>query len=88
MTPVTEPAPARQRPFQILVPLIAFGSTLLALELGLAIFHPVPFSIASNMYFDDDPYTGNRLKPAGHVLAADVIAEGLTPILGRMNALR
>ena len=39
--------------------------TLGAVELGLAIFHPVPYSIESNMYFEADPYTGYRLKPGG-----------------------
>lgn len=48
-----------------LVPLAAFILSLVALELGLAIFHPVPFSIATNMYFEADPYTGWRIKPGG-----------------------
>jgi hypothetical protein len=39
--------------------------TLAAIELGLAIFYPVPFAIESNMYFEADPYTGFRLKPGG-----------------------
>jgi hypothetical protein len=39
--------------------------TLGAVELGLAIFHPVPYSIESNMYFEADPFTGYRLKPNG-----------------------
>jgi hypothetical protein len=39
--------------------------TLGAVELGLAIFRPVPFSIESSMYFEADPYTGYRLKPGG-----------------------
>jgi len=41
------------------------GLTLVAIELGLAIFHPTPFSIETNMYFEADPYTGYRLKPGG-----------------------
>ena len=41
------------------------GLTLGAIELGLAIFHPVPYSIETNMYFEADPYTGYRLKPGG-----------------------
>jgi GDSL-like Lipase/Acylhydrolase family len=62
---VTDIAKRRQRLFQILVPLIACGVTLVALELGMAIFYPIPFSIESNMYFEADPYTGFRLKPGG-----------------------
>ncbi|MDP1869533.1 MAG: GDSL-type esterase/lipase family protein [Bradyrhizobium sp.] len=53
----------RQRLFQILVPLLTCLLTVGAVELGLAIFHPVPFSIETNMYFENDPYTGYRLKP-------------------------
>jgi hypothetical protein len=47
------------------VVLLECGLTLGAVELGLAIFHPVPYSIAANMYFEPDPYTGYRLKPGG-----------------------
>jgi hypothetical protein len=54
-----------RRLFQVLVPLIACGLTLGAVELGLTIFHPVPHSIEENMYFEADPYTGYRLKPGG-----------------------
>lgn len=55
----------RQRLFQILVPLLTCLLTVGVVELGLAIFHPVPFSIETNMYFEPDPYTGYRLKPGG-----------------------
>jgi hypothetical protein len=51
--------------FQILVPVLAFILGIVALELGLTVFHPIPFSIESNMYFVADPYTGFRLKPGG-----------------------
>lgn len=65
MSPTMEDAPRPRRLFQVLVPLVACGLTLGAIELGLAIFHPIPFSIESNMYFEADPYTGYRLKPGG-----------------------
>jgi hypothetical protein len=51
--------------FKVLVPLLAGVLTVAAIELGLALFHPVPFSIETNMYFEPDPYTGWRLKPGG-----------------------
>jgi hypothetical protein len=60
-----ERAPQRQRLFQFLVPLVSCVLTVVAIELGLAIFHPIPFSIETNMYFESDPYTGWRLKPHG-----------------------
>lgn len=60
-----ERPPRRQRLFQILVPLVTCILTVGAIELGLAIFHPIPFSIETNMYFESDPYTGWRLKPHG-----------------------
>lgn len=65
MNRTMEDAPRPRRLFQVLVPLVACGLTLGAIELGLAIFHPIPFSIESNMYFEADPYTGYRLKPGG-----------------------
>src|SRR3977135_495231 len=65
MSPAPEYAPRSRKLFQILVLLIECVLTLGAVELGLAIFHPVPFSIESNMYFEADPYTGYRLKPGG-----------------------
>lgn len=55
----------RQRLFQVLVPLVTCILTVAAIELGLAIFYPVPFSIETNMYFEPDPYTGFRLRPGG-----------------------
>lgn len=45
--------------------MLAVVLTLGMVELGLAIFHPVPFSIETNMYFEADPFTGFRLKPGG-----------------------
>ena len=54
-----------RRLYQVLVILMECILTLGAVELGLAIFHPVPYSIESNMYFEADPYTGYRLKPGG-----------------------
>ena len=55
----------RRRFYQVLLVLLECVLTLGAVELGLAIFHPVPYSIAANMYFEADPYTGYRLKPGG-----------------------
>jgi len=52
-------------PYYFFVPILAFVAALAALEAGLAIFHPVPYSIETNMYFEPDPYTGYRLKPGG-----------------------
>jgi len=57
--------PNRTRLFQVLVPLLACVLTLSGIELGMAIFHPIPFSIETSMYFVADPYTGYRLKPGG-----------------------
>src|SRR5712675_1655356 len=51
--------------FFVLVPLLSCLLALGALELGLSAFHPVPFSIESNMYYEADPYTGFVLKPGG-----------------------
>jgi hypothetical protein len=65
MNPTTEPRHRRRRFYQVLLVLLECGLTLGAVELGLAIFHPVPYSIEANMYFEADPYTGYRLKPGG-----------------------
>jgi len=65
MNPTTEPRRRRRWFSQVLLILLECALTLGAIELGLAIFHPVPYSIAANMYFEADPYTGYRLKPGG-----------------------
>lgn len=65
MNPPTERARRRRRLSTVLLVLLECGLTLGAVELGLAIFHPVPFSIESNMYFEADPSTGYRLQPGG-----------------------
>jgi len=65
MNPTTERGHRRRRFYQVLLVLLECGLTLGAVELGLAIFHPVPYSIEANMYFEPDPYTGYRLKPGG-----------------------
>ena len=49
--------------FLILTPILSIIFTLVAIELLLAIFHPTPYSIERNMFFEPDPYTGYRLKP-------------------------
>lgn len=61
----TEPPYRPRKLFYVLVPLLSCLLTLGALELGLAIFHPIPFSIETNMYYEADPYTGFGLKPGG-----------------------
>jgi hypothetical protein len=61
----TEPLYRPRKLFYVLVPLLTCLLTLGAIELGLAIFHPVPFSIESNMYYEADPYTGFGLKSGG-----------------------
>lgn len=65
MDPNIERPNRPRRLYRVLLPLIACGLTLGALELGMAILHPVPYSIESNMYFEADPYTVYRLKPGG-----------------------
>ena len=47
--------------FLLVAPILA----LCLIELALAIFHPIPHSIESNMFFIADPHTGFRLKPGG-----------------------
>jgi hypothetical protein len=37
--------------------------TVVIIEVGFNIFHPIPFSIENNMYFEADPFTGYRLRP-------------------------
>lgn len=49
--------------FYFVVPLISIFFTLGAVELGLALFHPVPFSFERNMYYEADPHTGFRIRP-------------------------
>ena len=49
--------------FYVLVPAISAIFTLVVVEIALLIFHPIPFSIETNMYFEEDAYTGYRLKP-------------------------
>lgn len=65
MHPTTKRPNRPRRLFQVMVPLVACGLTLGAIELGMAIFHPIPHSMEENMYFEADPYTGYRLKPGG-----------------------
>ena len=71
--------------------------TVLCLEGGLAVLHPIPFSSEHNMYFEADPYTGFRLKPyncsfVGNGIPVDVNGNGHrdveTPIARRAGAER
>ena len=50
------------RSLYILLPVISCLFGILLIELGLAIFYPIPFSLEKNMYFEPDPYTGFRHK--------------------------
>ena len=54
-----------RKSFYLLIPLLASLFGVLLLELGLALFYPIPFSLEKNMYFESDPYTGFRNKPYG-----------------------
>ncbi|MCO6452344.1 MAG: hypothetical protein J5I90_16315 [Caldilineales bacterium] len=65
MTTPTQPGQKPPKAFYIFAPVISILVTLLLIELFLALFHPIPFSIERNMYFEPDPYTGFRLKPGG-----------------------
>lgn len=49
--------------FYVVVPLFSILFTLALIELGFVIFHPVPFSLEKNMYYEADPHTGFRIKP-------------------------
>jgi len=49
--------------FYFLTPFLSIFLTLVAVELFLTIFYPIPFSIEGNIFFIPDPYTGYRLKP-------------------------
>ena len=42
--------------------------TLIVVELGFSFLHPVPHAVTVQMYFEDDQYTGYRIKPnsVGH----------------------
>ncbi len=58
MNPDTERPNRARGVHQVLLPLMACGLTLGALELGIAIFHPIAFSFETNRCFGADPYTG------------------------------
>lgn len=49
--------------FYLLTPFLSIFLTLVAVELLLALFYPIPFSGEGNIFFIPDPYTGYRLKP-------------------------
>ena len=56
---------APRRSFYILLPLVSCLLAVLLVEVVLALFFPVPFSLEKNMYFENDPYTGFRSRPLG-----------------------
>jgi len=51
-----------RRWFYFVTPVVSTTLTLLIIEFGFAIIHPIPFSVEKNMYFEPDPFTGYRLK--------------------------
>jgi hypothetical protein len=75
-------APQFRRLYRLVVPPVSAILTLLVVELVLALFRPVPYSIEWNMYFEPDPFTGYRLKPHGkgffqHGIPAEANRDGL-----------
>ena len=46
-----------------ILPIVSCVLGLLLVELLLAVFYPIPYSLEVNMYFEADPYTGYRHKP-------------------------
>ncbi|MEJ2138525.1 MAG: GDSL-type esterase/lipase family protein [Gammaproteobacteria bacterium] len=54
-----------RRSFYIILPVFACLIGVLLVELGLALFYPIPYSLEKNMYFEPDPHTGYRQKPLG-----------------------
>lgn len=52
-----------RRGFPVLVPVASIFLTLVLVEIFLAVFFPIPYSMERNMIFQSDPYTGYRLKP-------------------------
>ncbi|MEO1368014.1 MAG: SGNH/GDSL hydrolase family protein [Acidobacteriota bacterium] len=65
--------------FYVLVPVLAAALPLVALELGLALFAPVPFASEVNMYYIPDPHTGFLHKPdsVGHYPGGKAFINGL-----------
>lgn len=49
--------------FSFVVPIISTLLTVLVIEVGFNLFHPIPFSIERSMYFEPNQYTGYKLKP-------------------------
>ena len=52
-----------RKSFYILLPLLSCLIALVLVEIGLALFYPIPYSLEDNMYFMPDPYTGYAHKP-------------------------
>ena len=50
---------------RLVVPAASALLAVLAAEVVLAVFFPVPYATEFNMYFEPDSYTGYRLKPYG-----------------------
>ena len=58
-----QPKHSSRRWFYVVTPMVSAILALVIIELGFLIFHPIPFSIEKNAYFEPDPFTGYRLKP-------------------------
>jgi len=58
----------KRKIFYVVLPILSCLIGVLLVEIGLALFYPIPFSLEKNMYFEPDPYTGYRHKPlsSGH----------------------
>ncbi len=52
-----------RRSFYIILPIVSCLLGLLLVEVLLAVFYPIPYSLEVNMYFEADPYTGYRHRP-------------------------
>jgi len=70
-----------RKSFYVITLVFSAALTLLFIELCLAIFYPVPYSIERNMYFEADQNTGYRLRPNGvghfqHGIAANANSHG------------
>jgi hypothetical protein len=52
-----------RKSFYVILPILSCLFAVLLVELLLAVFYPIPYSLEVNMYFESDPYTGYRHKP-------------------------
>jgi lysophospholipase L1-like esterase len=52
-----------RKSFFVIVPLLSVLVTVLLVELGLALFHPIPLDIGRDLDYEPDPRTGYRIAP-------------------------